>query len=297
MLQKKILKLSRNTLCILLCGSILLNSCGQTSATSSEPTTNVVDTEAELTASPLSITDAPLTTPSTTEIPTGVTNFKTYKAQKINSPYYSDPGKEPLTTEYDGYRKVKNSYFKDAAFIGDSLMEGFYNYLDLKDIADFYCEKGYSFYNWSLDTNIVHMNTGEKESLTDIMNTNSYGKIYILLGMNDLGYGNTELYDKRVTMILEKLKKQQPNAIIYLMGALHFSKERNKDKVDNNININDKNTVLANHADGKTIFYLDSNPLFTNKKGYQKDELSSDGCHVFGYNYVPWLKFLKKHAV
>lgn len=287
--DRKLMKGMFTCTSILLCTSIFCSCASHKSV--------AITKDPSKTVSPIIVSNTENEIPVTTAKPTSITKFRKYKKSDVDSPYYSDPGKEPLTTVSEKYTTVKNSYFEDAIFIGDSLMRGFYEYLNLKKTADFYCEDGYSYYNWFLDTTITHMNTGKKESLSEVLAKKSYGKIYIMLALNDLGYGNTKIFDQRVSYILENVQKSQPDAIIYLMGGLHFSKERNKDEVDNNININDKNVVLANHADGEKIFYLDSNPLFTDKDGYQKDELSSDGCHVFGCYYKPWIKFLKQHAI
>lgn len=228
----------------------------------------------------------------------GVTKFDKYTPVKVNSPYYSDRGKTPLTTEYTYSKKVGKSYFKDAMFIGDSRMVAFYDYLDLKDTADFYCQDGYALYDWVRGKSILCKNTNRAENLNQVLQNKKYGKVYIMLGMNDLGYGNTEIFRKRIDSLIEEIKKTQPDAIIYLLGMLHFSKGRSDSSdVYNNININDKNIELAKAADGKQIFYIDVNPLFTDKKGYLKEGLSADGCHMYGVYYEKWYKYLKEHVV
>ena len=60
--------------------------------------------------------------------------YISYDKKKTNSPYYSDPGKIPLTTEHD-YVKVSDDYFDDAVFIGDSRMEGMEDYSDRKSVV------------------------------------------------------------------------------------------------------------------------------------------------------------------
>lgn len=228
----------------------------------------------------------------------GVTKFDKYTPVKINSPYYSDRGKTPLTTEYKYSKKAGKSYFKDAMFIGDSRMVAFYDYLDLKDTADFYCQDGYALYDWVRGKSILCKNTNRAENLNQVLQNKKYGKVYIMLGMNDLGYGNTEIFRKRMDLLIEEIKKTQPNAVIYLMGMLHFSKGRSDSSdVYNNININDKNVELAKAADGKQVFYIDVNPLFTDEKGYLKEGLSADGCHMYGVYYEKWYKYLKEHVV
>ena len=227
----------------------------------------------------------------------GVTKFKNYKPLDIQSPYYKDRGKTPLTTEYE-YVTVHDNYFSDAAFIGDSRTLGLYDYTELKDMADFYCESGFSLYQWTQGATVTFQNTGKQVDLRSAMQRKTYGKVYIMIGMNDLGYGNTEKYTQWLSQMIDMVKETQPKAIIYLMGNLHMSKEKNNMKTEyNNVNINDKNVAMASLADGTTSFYLDCNPLYTDKDGYLKLDLSFDGCHIYGYCYKDWADFIKEHAV
>ncbi len=65
----------------------------------------------------------------------------------------------------------------------------------------------------------------------------------------------------------------------------------------NNININDKNVASARLANGKDVFYLDCNPLFTDEEGYLQAELTFDGVHLYAQHYDKWRDFLFEHGV
>lgn len=227
----------------------------------------------------------------------GVTKFTTYKPVKVTSPYYTDRGKIPLTTEYS-YETVSDTYFSDAAFIGDSRTLGLYDYSGWGQIADFYCESGFSLYQWTRGATVTCQNTGKKVDLKKALQSKTYGKVYLMIGMNDLGYGNSEKYAQWLSQMVEMVKETQPQAIIYLMGNLHMSREKNNKNTEfNNVNVNDKNVSMASLADGITSFYLDCNPIYTDKEGYLKSDLTFDGCHIYGYQYKEWTDFIKEHAV
>ena len=66
---------------------------------------------------------------------------------------------------------------------------------------------------------------------------------------------------------------------------------------DNNVNINDKNAAAASLADGTNIFYLDSNPMFTDEEGFLKADLTFDGVHLYANNYEAWKEFFMEHGV
>ena len=65
----------------------------------------------------------------------------------------------------------------------------------------------------------------------------------------------------------------------------------------NNININDKNVACARLANGVDIFYLDSNPMFTDSEGFLQAEMTFDGVHLYAKHYDKWRQFLVEHAV
>ena len=225
----------------------------------------------------------------------GITNFEEYEPQAIESRYYSDAGKVALTTEYP-YTKENISYFNDAAFLGDSRTLGISDYAGL-DEADFYCDSGMMIFKL-LEEKVTYQKTGEKVELAQVLQEKKYGKIYIMLGMNELGYGNTPMYLEEYRTVLEQIRQWQPEAIIYVMANLHVSEEKNNMETEfNNININDKNAASALLANGTDIFYLDANPLFTDENGFLKAELTFDGVHLYAQHYDLWREFLLEHAV
>ncbi|MDE6845714.1 MAG: hypothetical protein K2J99_08110 [Lachnospiraceae bacterium] len=226
----------------------------------------------------------------------GVTKFEIYEPQETDSRYYSDAGKVALTTEYP-YSMESDSYFNDAAFLGDSRTLGISDYAGL-DAADFYCDSGMTIFKLLEPEGVTYQKTGNKEDLSQVLQQKKYGKIYIMLGMNELGYGNTDMYLEQYRKVVDQIREWQPGSIIYIMANLHVSKEKNNAETEfNNININDKNAASAQLANGTDIFYLDANPLFTDEEGFLNAELTFDGVHLYAQHYDAWRQFLMEHAV
>lgn len=224
------------------------------------------------------------------------TEFIEYTPIETNSRYYSDAGKVALTTTYD-YVLENDSYFNDAVFLGDSRTLGISDYAGLEG-ADFFCDNGMTIYKLLEDTGVTWQRTGEKVDMKKILQEKHYGKIYIMLGMNELGYGDTPMYLRQYLKVIRQLKEWQPEAIIYVMANLHVSREKNNMESEfNNININDKNVAAARLADGRNVFYLDCNPLFTDEEGYLQAELTFDGVHLYAKHYDKWRAFLMEHGV
>ncbi len=230
------------------------------------------------------------------EVETRATEFVEYVPIETHSRYYSDAGKTALTTAYD-YVLENESYFNDAAFLGDSRTLGISDYAGLEG-ADFFCDNGMTIYKLLGDDGVTYQKTGEKVDLKEILQEKHYGKIYIMLGMNELGYGDTPMYLKQYLKVIQQIKEWQPGVIIYVMANLHVSQEKNNMESEfNNININDKNVASARLANGKDVFYLDCNPLFTDEEGYLLADLTFDGVHLYAQHYDKWRDFLFAHGV
>lgn len=239
--------------------------------------------------------DSPENGVESAEVPPGVTNFEFYEPVPIESRYYKDAGKVALTTDYS-YKKENISYFDDAAFLGDSRTLGISDYAGLEG-ADFYCDSGMMIFK-ILEEEVTYQKTGSKVRMDEVLQKKQYGKIYIMLGMNELGYGNTEMYLEQYRQVLKQIRTWQPEAVIYIMANLHVSREKNNMETEfNNININAKNAASASLANGTDVFYLDVNPVFTDEEGYLRSELTFDGVHLYAKHYDAWREFLLEHAV
>ncbi len=229
-------------------------------------------------------------------IKAGVTKFKSYKKIQTDSQYYSDPGKKALTTEF-AYDKADKSYFDDAVFIGDSRTVGMQDYSGLEN-ASFFAKTGMNVYEVLEDKFIKDPESGKDVSVAHMLKTNQYGKIYFMVGINELGTGNTGTFQKAYERVLNKFRKWQPDAVIYIQGIIPVSEEKaSQDAVFNNVNINDKNVAIAQLANGVDTFYLDVSGKLTDKDGYLKADYTFDNVHMYAQYYQLWTNYLMKHAV
>lgn len=219
-----------------------------------------------------------------------------YKKIQVDSPWYSDPGKIPLTTKIK-YSKVKNSYFKDAVFIGDSRTVGLRDYSGLENTT-YFAKTGLTIYNMLDEPFITDPVTNNKVTISYMMQHNTYQKIYLCIGINELGTGGTERFQQEYWKVLKKLRKWQPEAIIYVQSILPVSASQNaKDAVINNTNIRDKNVAIAQLTDGIHIIYLNINEVFEDENHNLRQEYTFDNVHLYAQYYSQWIDYLKKHAV
>lgn len=186
--------------------------------------------------------------------------------------------------------KTQNISMSDSLFIGDSRTVGLMEYSKLKD-ADFFCSVGMSVFNALNQTNSVQ-GVG-KISLTNLLSAKKYKKVYIMLGINEVGYNPQTIVDK-YSSIIELIKKSQPDAKIFVEANLHVGKSRSEsDKVINNPAINKLNSKLSQLADNKTVFYIDANTWFDDAEGNLPSDKSSDSVHLYAKYYAEWGEWIQ----
>lgn len=222
--------------------------------------------------------------------------YISYEKKKTDSPWYTDPGKIPLTTEY-AYQKVKKDYFDDAVFIGDSRIVGMNDYSGLTN-ATFFAKTGLTVYNLLDDEFVKDPDTGKDVSVSYMMQHHTYGKIYLMVGINELGTGGTERFQNAYKEVLKKFRKWQPDAVIYVQSIMGVSPKKDKsDPVFNNTNIRDKNYAISKLTDGIHIFYLNIQQIYEDENHDLDQELTFDDVHLYAQHYDKWVKYLKTHAV
>ena len=189
---------------------------------------------------------------------------------------------------------VGKEYFDDALFIGDSRTVGISEYGDLNN-AIFFANTGMSVYN-VFEKNVSVPQVG-KLKLEQLLTYKKFGKIYIMLGINELGY-NQEKTLKKYKDLLKFVQEKQSNAIIYIEANLHVTAERsNKDKTINNININKINNEISKLADNEKIFFIDVNEKFDDENGNLSSNYTQDNVHIYAKYYKEWSEWLSQNAV
>lgn len=191
------------------------------------------------------------------------------------------------------FEKVDKSYFDDALFIGDSRTDGISEYGGL-DNATFFADTGLNIYD-IYDTSVSVNNKNVK--IEQLLSTNKYGKIYVMMGINELGY-NLDRTAKKYEEFINFIKGKQKNSIIYIEANLHVTKAKSEsDKTFNNQRINKYNEKIRKFSDNKNIFYLDINDYFDDEEHNLNAKYTHDNIHVYAKYYKEWTNWLKEHAI
>ena len=196
------------------------------------------------------------------------------------------------------YHTVDDRYFDDAVFIGDSRTVGMYEYGGLEETSTFYASTGLTIYKM-FDSKIVAVK-GQKKKITveEALSERQFAKIYLMIGINEMGTGTVETFLKAYGEAVQHLRKLQPDAVIYLQAIMKVTAERSAqgDYITNE-GIDARNEGIAGLADDEHIFYLDVNPCICDDTGGMVASYTYDGVHLKA-QYIPiWLNFLKEHAV
>ena len=196
------------------------------------------------------------------------------------------------------YHTVDDSYFDDAVFIGDSRTVGMYEYGGLEETSTFYASTGLTIYKM-FDSKIVAV-PGQKKKITveEALSEKQFAKIYLMIGINEMGTGTVESFMKAYGEAVQHLQQLQPDAVIYLQAIMKVTTERSgQGDYITNEGIEARNEEIAKLADDEKIYYLDVNPLICDETGGMVASYTYDGVHLKA-RYIPiWLDFLKEHAV
>ena len=124
-----------------------------------------------------------------------------------------------------------------------------------------------------------------------------YGKIYLMLGINELGTGTAESWAAQYKVLLDEVRELQPDAIIFLQAIFHTTQEKSDATFFKNSTIDARNAELQKLADNETVFYIDCNPVFDDSTGALTPEYSGDGVHVKAAYYPMWRDYLFQFGV
>ena len=190
--------------------------------------------------------------------------------------------------------KADISYLDDALFIGDSRTVGLYEYGGLGN-AEVFADTGMSIYKVFKEE--FALKSGETLTLNEALSTQTFGKIYIMLGINELGY-DFEQTVERFSESIDTIRVAQPQATIFIQANLHITKEKSEESdYFTNDNIDRYNEAISKLADGEQVFYLDVNPIYDDEEGCLSKEFTADHAHIKGKHYIEWVDFILQNAV
>ena len=191
---------------------------------------------------------------------------------------------------------VDNNYFADAAFVGDSRTDGLLIYSGITGAANL-SYKGLTVES-AQDKPVQFTGRRDKVTALEALAEESYGKVYVMLGVNELGWSGTEQYHDGYDSLLTEIRRLQPDAVVYIQATLPVSLgvERQRAYL-NNERIREYNEVARQLAEDHQMYYLDVGQCLADETGALPEEAGVDGVHLTRPYYVKWAEYLKSHTV
>ncbi len=194
--------------------------------------------------------------------------------------------------------KVPLSYFDDAALLGDSRAVG----------LPLYTELGNHITNYAVTSCTAKMVLEGTDKVQPIIkkieaNKGKFKKVYIMLGLNEIGHTHTTIMSRYAT-IIDRVRAAQPNAVIYIQTVLPITRyvqaRHSYLKKDRIIAFNKK---LAELAQQKRVYLIDPTSVFVDSEGYMVNAArASAGNETGEIHFNPtytnkWLDYLRTHTV
>lgn len=199
------------------------------------------------------------------------------------------------TPEIDSSNYIKDDDFADAAFIGDSRTVGLQMNTD-KPKASFYASIGLNI-DSALTDSAITLDNGEKGKVLDAMKQRQFGRIYIMFGINELGWPYPDIFEEKYEELINQIRKVQPDAKIYVQSILPVSYlAANTNAVFTNENINNFNKYVKQAAENTDAVYLDVGSYFKDENGSLPVEASTDGIHFIREYCQEWMNYLANNS-
>ncbi len=193
------------------------------------------------------------------------------------------------------FTEVPREYFDDALFIGDSRVTGVELYSGWDNLT-YYAEGGMTVY--SMFQSKTAQVEGQTLTIEEALRKRSFGKIYLEIGINEMGTGTVDSFMEAYEAAVDHLRELQPDAILYVCGIMYVEQSKSEsDPIFNNPAIQERNDRIAALADGENIFYLDINEVVTDETGNLNPDYTWDEVHLLGKYDVIWLEYFSSHGI
>ena len=205
-----------------------------------------------------------------------------------------NPGK-PETMLVTESEPVEDGYFTDTVFLGVSRTEGFHLYSGLQE-GEYLYAVGATVE--SVFTKATQETGGGKVPMLDALAELECGKVYIMLGANELGWPRSEAFHDQYGKVIDRIREDRPDAEVVIQSILPVSAvQESKGSYVNNSRIQTYNAILEELALEKECPYLNVSEAVTGEDGCLRPELTTDGIHLNTAGCKEWLNYLKTHAV
>lgn len=194
-----------------------------------------------------------------------------YAAQEASVPAY-DYSKPVPASEPKG-----EDWFRDAAFIGDSRMKGIMNFAKFEYAADF-SHVGLTVAD--VFTKPYIETASGTVTISEALQGGTYGKIYMMTGLNELGWYDTDKFIEYYGDMVDLAKQTHPEAQIYVIGIMPVGAKATAEQAHlTNDRVQMFNGLILGMCEAKQVYFVDGFEAVASN-GTLPDDASPDGVHM-----------------
>ena len=196
-----------------------------------------------------------------------------------------------------------NAFYRDAVFVGDSIMEDFQLYCRYRQSDPFLTQfrflarTSFSLHNASMPISKKSKHPiyqGEQRFIWDSVRMMGAKTVYMMFGQNDLDMGNDSV--ERYCALIAKIKEQSPDAEFVIMSMTYTLAGKGKGPI-NNDNIRAFNEAMKVVAAQNGWGFIDISTPTSDGNGNLRPEFCSDHyVHHTNAAYRVWEDVLKEYA-
>ena len=194
-----------------------------------------------------------------------------------------------LTGGEDKTSAKRSDDFTGCLFIGDSRTCA----LEMTDSlpgADFFCKEGWTVFGAASESIFID---GGIYDLRARLSSRDYDKVYVLLGINEIG-GDLDAVTEKYSELISTIRSFQPEAKVIIQANPHVTTARSSqgDAV-NNANVDLLNQKLRSLTDGTAVFWLDANQILDGETGGLNEAYAeADGLHPNRDCCIAWGRWI-----
>lgn len=188
-----------------------------------------------------------------------------------------------------------DGWFKDAVFIGDSRMAGIMKAAKFEYYANL-SHEGLTVADVFTKANI-QLNGGYYTVADALSQLDSFGKCYIMMGLNELGWYDMSQFTGYYADLVELVKDTHPEAQIYVIGIMPVGRAATE-SADylNNERVQMFNAEILKMTQEEQVYYIDGFAALQVDGGLP-DAASPDGIHMEPGYCKMLTDYLKSHTV
>lgn len=197
--------------------------------------------------------------------------------------FYAEKEAEASAPEYDYSKPVPaaspkgEDWFRDAAFIGDSRMKGIMNFAKFEYAADF-SHVGLTVAD--VFTKPYIETASGAVTVSEALQGGTYGKIYIMTGLNELGWYDLDKFIEYYGNIVDLAKQSHPEAQIYVIGIMPVGVKATAEQAHlTNDRVQMFNGRILGMCADKQVYFVDGFEALA-VDGVLPDAASPDGVHM-----------------